>query len=150
MARVHRRLIHDTREEKATVTSPTTALTVAIAFGAMLLNGAPGAAEPEQAARPSCSVPSASAAVIRMVPADTPAIAKLLGLTGIAMVQITLSNSGTLERARIAKSSGSKWLDAAAIDAVHEQGYSPEINECQAVSGTYLVSVDFNDANSNS
>jgi len=63
------------------------------------------------------------------------------------MVQVSLSNSGALESATIAKSSGSKWLDAAALTTAREQRYSPEISDCQAVGGTYLVSVDFTDVN---
>jgi len=132
------------------VTHPAAPLTVAAAVGAMLLNGAPGGAAQEHASRPSCLVPSASAAIAHLVPADIPTIAKLLGLTGTVTLAISLSNTGALERATIAKSSGSKWLDAAAIDAAREQGYSPEINDCRAVSGTYLVSIDFNDADPNS
>jgi TonB family protein len=125
---------------------PYNSLTVAAALGAILLNGAPVAAH-GQASQTSCSVSSAPATIRDVVSADAPLIAQILGETGVAMVQVSLSNSGALESATIAKSSGSKWLDAAALTTAREQRYSPEISDCQAVGGTYLVSVDFTDVN---
>jgi len=116
---------------------------------AMLLNGAPAAAAQDQGARATC-VASAPAALSGIVPAETPAFFSRTGVTGSAEVQISLSPTGELENAAIAKSSGNEQLDQAAIKAARQQKYSPEVNNCQAVSGIYLLGVDFNEAGSNS
>jgi protein TonB len=131
------------------MTSSYNVLAVAAATSAMFLNGAPAAAAQDQGPKASCTVASAPPVITRSVPAETPPFLLISGVSGAAEVEINLSDAGAVESATIAKSSGNKWLDAAAIDAVREQEYLPEISFCQPVSGSYLVNVDFNGLDSN-
>ena len=114
------------------------------ALGAMLLSGSPAPAAQNDGLGATCKISSAPATVSPVVPADIPTIALLQGATGNTTVQVTLSETGALETATIAESSGNQWLDKAALSAVRGQKYSPEISGCQPVSGSYFVSVEFN------
>ena len=128
--------------------SPLNALAAGAAFGAVLFNSGPAAAEQGQGARAICAAPNAPAAVHQIVAADTPQIALLQGQTGTAVVEVSLSETGQLTSATIASSSGYRWLDLAALSSVREQKYSPELSDCRPVSGSYLIDVEFNDTES--
>jgi TonB family protein len=126
------------------MTSSRNVLALAAALSATLLNGAPAAAQ--GTAHASCTVASAPATISDIVSAETPSFLSLIGVTGNADVQVSLSDTGALENATIAKSSGNASLDAAAITAAREQKYSPERSDCQPVGGTYLIHVDFSNS----
>ena len=77
--------------------------------------------------------------------ADYPAIAQLQGVAGETRVRVDLSERGTLRSAAVDRSSGNPWLDKAAVAAARSLRYSPEIASCEAVAGSYALTVQFGD-----
>jgi TonB family protein len=76
---------------------------------------------------------------------DYPAIAQLQGVAGETRVRVDLSERGTLRSAAVDRSSGNQWLDKAAVAAARSLRYSPEIASCEAVAGSYALTVQFGD-----
>lgn len=76
---------------------------------------------------------------------EYPAIAQLQGAAGETRVRVDLSERGTLRAAAVDRSSGNPWLDKAAVAAVRSLRYSPEVTNCEAVAGSYALSVQFGD-----
>lgn len=90
-----------------------------------------------------CTVRHSGAAMIGMVPAQTPELAQLQGLAGTAVVRLGLAKNGNPSDAVVVESTGSALLDSAARRAALAQTYAPETNDCAAVGGNYLVRVEF-------
>ena len=56
---------------------------------------------------------------------------------------VTLDASGKVVTAVIERGTGSTLLDNAAVAAAQESSFSPEIDDCRPVGGTYLFRADF-------
>jgi TonB family protein len=91
----------------------------------------------------ACLKQAAPATISRTIPADYPMISAEQNVSGTAQVRVDLTSTGALRNAAIAGSSGNDLLDGAALAAARQQTYSPQIVDCQPVSGSYLIVVDF-------
>jgi TonB family protein len=121
-----------------------TNFTKAIAPAALLLALAasvPAAAETRITS--ACPTRDADAVMTSTIPADLPPFAKIAGLSGKSIIQFDLDAHGNAHNAAIYASSGSPSLDAAARQVALQETYSPEVHNCQGVSGTYRVVVVF-------
>lgn len=76
---------------------------------------------------------------------DMPRIARLQGVRGETVVRVDLSARGALLQTAVDQSSGNPWLDKAAVAAARSLRYWPEVSACEAVAGSYGVSVKFDD-----
>ena len=92
---------------------------------------------------PECAIESRPATIVRFVVPTYPSVAAKLGATGTSVVGIDLSSDGSLLAVRLLKSSGNSVLDYAAIKTASAMEYGPEIQDCEPVSGSYSVEVDF-------
>lgn len=90
-----------------------------------------------------CNVPAVAAALNGEAFYQVPTIAALQGATGSSIVLIQLSQTGALQSASIAESSGNPNLDRAALQSARMSRFSPEISGCAAVGGSYLYKVTF-------
>ncbi len=90
--------------------------------------------------RPGCT---ASAGINGTPYFEMPTIAQEMGLSGIAQVKIDLSSSGNLAASQLFSSSGSRWLDAAALQSARMTRFTPETSNCVHVAGSYLYQVEF-------
>ncbi len=102
-----------------------------------------GASAKGETPKASCSSVEQPATMLAATPADYPEIAKETARTGITTVRVHLSKTGAAQGVTVARSSGSKDLDAAALVAARDSSYRPEAVNCQAKEGDYLVDVDF-------
>jgi TonB family protein len=71
-----------------------------------------------------------------------PEIARGMHASGASLVRIELDAGGHVRNASMQRSSGNRWLDLAALDSAHLSRYRPEIRNCSATGGEYLVAVD--------
>ena len=118
---------------------------ISAAFAAVLFSNSVAAASAKPA---SCAVADRPAVIVRWEDVQRPAIAKFENLTGTSVIQVDLSETGALEGAYVAVSSGSGILDQAAIRAAKSTVYAPETRSCKPVSGSYAVWVEFDDSSS--
>lgn len=123
------------------MTSPLVFIAVLGSFAAALATTAPTVAA--GTSHSGCSMQRAPAAIRAQVPADYPLIAAEQNVSGTALIKVDLARTGSLRGATIAESSGNEFLDRAALIAAREQTYSPQIANCEPVSGSYLITVDF-------
>ncbi len=65
------------------------------------------------------------------------------GDEGEVRLQVALDAAGNIEDVRIARSSGSRTLDRAAMDAVRSWHFRPAMHQGQATAGTIEVPLDF-------
>jgi TonB family protein len=100
-------------------------------------------ANPASPTPPPCARPHMDALITRVVEPDYPKSAREQGVTGTVLVRVSLDPSGGVMSTSIYKSSGNAELDQAALAAAHESTYSPEIEDCQPVRGTYLFRASF-------
>jgi TonB family protein len=91
-----------------------------------------------------CSAPYTEAAIANAAQPELPHIAKEQGISGKVVLEIRLSPSGKLVAGKVATSSGNPWLDREALASAAQSKYVPETQDCNAVGGTYLLTVDFN------
>lgn len=122
------------------MTSLPNVLAHAVLIAAVASAGLPANAAPEKTV---CTVRNAAAAVREIIPANVPPFAEAAHLSGSALVQFDLDARGVARNAAIVGSTGNSLLDGAAREAALEQGYSPEVRDCDAVAGTYRIIVDF-------
>ena len=92
---------------------------------------------------PPCTTPHMDAMLTRTVQPKYPESAREQGATGTVQVKVSLNPSGGVISTSIYKSSGNAELDQAALVAARESTYSPEIEDCQPVGGTYLFRASF-------
>ena len=117
---------------------------VAAAFLALPFAGlATTSSQAQSAARPMCAEPQADARIARSITAEYPELARMEDAKGTALVQVDLLPTGDLAGVSIAKSSGNRYLDEAALGAARQTGFDAEIRDCAKVGGTYLVAVNF-------
>jgi TonB family protein len=91
----------------------------------------------------SCSVPNVQAATVYGAVADRPQLADQMHLSGTTLVQVDLDETGNLISAEVAKSSGVRAFDRAALEAARASKFRPAIQNCTATPGSYLFEVDF-------
>lgn len=72
-----------------------------------------------------------------------PAEALRRGAGGSVRVQATIAIDGSVERMEIAQSSGNRYLDRAALDAVRRWRFKPAMRSSQPVSATVVIPLDF-------
>ena len=65
------------------------------------------------------------------------------GIGGTVRVQATVATNGSVERMDIAQSSGDRYLDRAAMEAVRRWRFTPAMRNGQPVSATVVIPVDF-------
>lgn len=92
---------------------------------------------------PTCDRPHTNAAVVRAAQPAYPAIAELLGDSGVAYVKVDLSPAGKVVGAAISRSSGSHALDKAALEATNATEFQPERINCLPTGGSYGFIVSF-------
>jgi hypothetical protein len=63
--------------------------------------------------------------------------------SGVSVVMVLLDASDKIVNARIERSAGLVWLDAAALKAVRASEFQGQIFRCRHVTGAYLFSVEF-------
>ena len=80
--------------------------------------------------------------IIRPPPAY-PREAMRQGIGGTVRVQVTVAPDGSVERMDVAQSSGNRYLDRAAMDAVRRWRFAPAMRNGQPVSATVVIPVDF-------
>jgi len=148
----------NSRPDISRITTKTAgSLVQAIAFGAAALAWAtPDGASATQpglvrqsppasiAATKACTSPYTPPKITAGLTVEMPAIADEQGITsGESVVEIGLSPKGDLISATIEKSSGNRWLDAAALRNARNTLFTPATTNCEPVGGTYLYVVDF-------
>ena len=70
--------------------------------------------------------------------------ARAMGAVGIVMIRVSLSPTGAVTAASVYRSSGDDDLDQASMMAAVSSTYSPEIQNCVPVAGSYIFRADFN------
>jgi TonB family protein len=95
------------------------------------------------AAPPACSRPFANAALDRAAIPNYPDSARLNGTAGVALIQVTLDESGTESAVRVFRSSGDASLNVAALDAAKTSTYFPQVFACRPRRGSYIFRADF-------
>lgn len=91
----------------------------------------------------SCATSSSNAALDGLPFVHVPTIASARGDSGTSIVQIDLRPDGTLAHYALAQSSGNSVLDDSAVRTARMTRYQPEIQNCTAVAGSYLLYVVF-------
>jgi len=74
---------------------------------------------------------------------DYPELARIENARGTTVVAVTLDAAGGVATAAIKTSSGNHLLDEAALRGMRKAHFGPQIAQCDAVNGTYLVQVDW-------
>jgi TonB family protein len=90
-----------------------------------------------------CSMQNKEIAVVKAATPIYPEAANNLGPSTV-VVQVTVNESGALTSARVLQSSGSKAVDAAAVDAVQASTFSPMRYNCAAIGASTLLKVAMN------
>ena len=65
------------------------------------------------------------------------------GVGGTVRVQVTVAVDGSVDRMEVAQTSGNRYLDRAAMEAVRRWRFSPAMRNGQPVSATVVIPVDF-------
>jgi TonB family protein len=91
-----------------------------------------------------CVTPNAPAAVKAAAPVpEIPLDARESAKSGIAQVHVRLSESGAVLEAGIVSSVGDDGLDQLAVNMAKSSRYSPALQKCKAIAGTYEFRVKF-------
>ncbi len=91
----------------------------------------------------SCLQQFRDAGMVRPLSVEYPAITRLQGVTGTSLVRVDLNESGRVQNVYVTKSSGNRYLDKAALKAVNDGAFTPEIQDCRTVAGSYALEVTF-------
>lgn len=82
-------------------------------------------------------------AILRPAPRYPPeALRRNIG--GIVRVQVVVSPDGSVERMELASSSGDRYLDRAAMEALRRWRFQPAIRNGQPVTASVIVPLEFN------
>ena len=65
---------------------------------------------------------------------------------GLVRVRVTVASDGSVDRLELAESSGNRYLDRAAMEAVRRWRFQPAVREGQPVSGDVVVPISFDPA----
>ena len=90
-----------------------------------------------------CNEPFRDVSMLSAAMPKFPEQAREAGETGSAWVKVILTETGAVESVSVYRSSGSKSLDAATMEAARTSTYRPEVRACKAVPGSYLFRADF-------
>ena len=101
------------------------------------------AATPAATQKPSCESPNSEARTVTKAKPDYPASALMQGITGTAEIAVTLDATGQVQSLAVARTSGNRALDEAALSAARNSSYAPETRECEPVAGTYRFIANF-------
>ncbi len=91
----------------------------------------------------SCATPHAAAAFANTPFFEVPEVAQAMGDRGNSVVEIDLLPNGVLKHYALEQSSGNVVLDESAFRTARMTKYQAEVQNCVAVSGSYLLEVDF-------
>jgi TonB family protein len=91
----------------------------------------------------TCKDPYADAQTDVAARLDYPAIAREMGQTGTAFVKVTLTDTGAVDSVALYRSSGSDYLDRAALNAAQQSHYRPQLFRCEPAPGSYLFRAQF-------
>ena len=94
----------------------------------------------------TCASPNESAHVVGDPYFEMPSAASDLGQYGMATVQIDLNPNGVVTKQNVFASSGSLWLDNAAMLSARMTRFAAETRNCEHIGGSYLYAVDFTPA----
>ena len=100
-------------------------------------------AAPSAARAETVTPPSFSAAYLRNPPPAYPAAARRNGEEGTVTLRVLVSAEGSPTRIELERSSGSRLLDAAAIEAVRGWRFQPARRGSQAIEDWALVPLRF-------
>ncbi len=100
------------------------------------------AANPSQASRLPATA-DAGPVPVSQPPPTYPREALRRGEGGTVRVTATIAADGSVERMDVAQSSGNRYLDRAALDAVRRWRFKPAMRNGQPVSGTVVIPVNF-------
>ena len=82
--------------------------------------------------------------MVNIAPAEYPESAREANLGPVVViVKITLSPTASITDASILQSSGNAQIDNSALRAAHQSSYSPKIDNCTPVSGSYTFRANF-------
>jgi TonB family protein len=81
---------------------------------------------------------------LRLVDARFPDEARYDRAFGTVVVDALVDPSGHFISAKIARSSGNPFIDAAAVQAARESTFKPKMVACKAVAGEYELTTNFN------
>jgi protein TonB len=81
---------------------------------------------------------------ISQPPPSYPREAQRRGIGGTVRVQATVSSDGSVDRMEVAASSGNRYLDRAAMEAVRRWRFKPAMRNGQPVSATVVIPLEFN------
>lgn len=94
--------------------------------------------------KPACADPSKEATMVNGVTPEYPDSAKEQNLGPVTVVvKITLSASASVIDASIIQSSSNNAIDRAALSAARQSSYSPKLENCAPVSGSYSFKANF-------
>ncbi|MFN2528711.1 MAG: energy transducer TonB [Candidatus Baltobacteraceae bacterium] len=94
--------------------------------------------------KPACAVPSREAAATNLVTPEYPESAREANLGPVVViVKITLSASASVLDASVLQSSQNSQIDRAAVQAARQSSYSPKLDNCAPVSGSYTFRANF-------
>lgn len=102
----------------------------------------PASATPSRTS-PAIAGNNTSPVPISRPPPVYPREAMRRGIGGSVRVQVTVAPDGSVERMDVAQSSGNRYLDRAAMDAVRRWRFNPAMRNGQPVSETVVIPVEF-------
>ena len=118
-----------------------------IAYGATITLRPNPAAAPQMLATNVqgllCATPHTDAALAGTPFFEMPQIAEEHGDRGNSVVEIDLLPNGDLNHYALEESSGNSVLDHSAFRTARMTKYQPETQNCVAISGSYLLEVDY-------
>jgi TonB family protein len=94
----------------------------------------------------TCPHPNRAAAVDGPTFADYPMIAQQQQVEGTTMLRVDIGTNGALAHEAVLDSSGDALLDNEAMRTARISSFSPELRDCQAVAGAYMLTVAFSNA----
>jgi TonB family protein len=93
--------------------------------------------------KPACATPNAPATATQKVTPDMPEVARQMGASGTAQIEVSLDARGNVIAASVYTSTNNSALDKAALQAAQQSKYSPEIVNCAKSAGSYIYTVTF-------
>jgi len=94
--------------------------------------------------KPACQVPFKEAAAVNLVTPEYPEAAREANLGPVVViVKITLSASASVLDASVLQTSNNSQIDRAAVQAARQSSYSPKLDNCAPVSGSYTFRANF-------
>ena len=96
-----------------------------------------------EASAPACTGSDAVATITKAPPPEYPQLLLNEGLEGSSLVTFTMALDGSISNTAIADSSGNRFFDRAAVDAVKKARFAPATQNCSKIAGIYGVEVIF-------